>query len=546
MESKQLWRAPGERPRRVLAAGLAALTLAFALHGEAPWAPLAGPSAASAELPGPRGEGASAPAPARAGGEAVAAPAAPLRLDVPVNTVTKDKSWGETLAECLAGWTCFFMSICILWLNEGHAVRMDQLFTFAARRLRAVPASPALAENVRELVFVTGEARTGDTLQLNDWALLEAPQGSAKLRAKVWMYQWVEEEKSEKDKTTYTYKQDWVHHYVDSGKFHLSDGHYNPPPPQPFSSLQLAATSLGDFALSKLMLGRLQKWQPCSVEGKLQDFQQIPSLKSYSLGEVAMHEGKKAVFFGTMGRPQCPGAGDLMVHFEYVPCGPTSVLGVQVACQPPNAGAWTLTPMQFVQRQSYTPSFARAATATTNLGDEKHQTLLGERELDEYVEEAHDPMKHLTRGCKASMEGFPSPAAMAEKFMKAACPDQILGVMEKAATATEILSEERAFEKTLTATVRLFGVLLMWVASEAIFSPLNRSLSWIWIVGSILAVGIHIFTCMCTVTCSCCTVGVAHLAYRPLYALGLLAAGALAAVAMLELGHGQGQAAALG
>ena len=74
------------------------------------------------------------------------------------------------------------LSFALLWVNEAHAARMDQLLTFAKRRLKA-SASPARADNLRELVHAAGVSSTGQTLRLEDWGGLTAPANSAKLRA---------------------------------------------------------------------------------------------------------------------------------------------------------------------------------------------------------------------------------------------------------------------------------------------------------------------------------------------------------------------------
>merc|ERR1711879_709692 len=100
-------------------------------------------------------------------------------------------------------------------------------------------------------------------------------------RATLWMYQWVEKEKRNARDTIYEYKTQWVDHQVSSRSFRYPDGHKNPQAPQPFKSEEHATCSLGDFTMSKRMLGLLQAWRPCDLKGKLKDLLKIPSLSSY-------------------------------------------------------------------------------------------------------------------------------------------------------------------------------------------------------------------------------------------------------------------------
>eukprot|EP00931_Biecheleriopsis_adriatica_P065254 TRINITY_DN39841_c0_g1_i1.p1 TRINITY_DN39841_c0_g1~~TRINITY_DN39841_c0_g1_i1.p1 ORF type:complete len:539 (-),score=95.32 TRINITY_DN39841_c0_g1_i1:65-1681(-) len=500
---------------RIFQVMFAATTMVFVWHGETPWSQESQSELQAQDIvaaSGPRAE-------LRGTGSHHSKP---LALDIPAgeDSHTESKSWTETFAECVAGFLCFWMSVGILWLNEGHAVRMDQLVTLARRRLRASPAAPASDENLRELIFATGISETKDTISLGAWAGLKAPPGSAKLRAKVMMYQWVEKKESKDNETKYTYSKTWVDEQVNSGSFRHSEGHQNPNAPQPFLSLELASTNVGDFTMSKRMLGRLQQWKACDVSGELDAFQSISALSGYQRGSCTTHDDKQAVFFGLQGSggQSAPEVGDLLVFFEYVSCGETTLLGVQIPCQPPNPGPWTLVPLQFTEHHSYMPTLKRASTATTNLGDAKHETLLGESETDEYIEEDLDPLNRLKRGVEHFIDGFPNPFAMAEKFMEAVSPDGLLVVVEEKVSAEEAVSRQIRFEAKLTSVVRLFGFVLMYVSLEAFFSPLKRLFSYLWIVGSILNAGIGLVSCACACSCSCCTIASAYVAYRPLYA----------------------------
>eukprot|EP00444_Apocalathium_aciculiferum_P056886 CAMPEP_0183589370 /NCGR_PEP_ID=MMETSP0371-20130417/162592_1 /TAXON_ID=268820 /ORGANISM="Peridinium aciculiferum, Strain PAER-2" /LENGTH=534 /DNA_ID=CAMNT_0025800687 /DNA_START=8 /DNA_END=1612 /DNA_ORIENTATION=+ len=521
---------------RVFQLCLAAVSLAFVRHGEIPWPQLPDTSASPApQTSYLRSVSDPLSAPQTAPEELAAnLPHSPA---IGGDTHEHSKSWQSTLTELVAGVLLFFMSMGVLWLNEGHAVRMDVLFSLAKRKLKMSAAAPADPENLRELVFVTGTTQTEDSLKLSAWANLQAPSGSAKLRASTQMYLWVEKEESKDNSTTYTYSQQWVDEYQDSNNFTHTMGHENPPAPVPFVALELAATTLGDFTMSQRMMGKLQAWKPCDVKGKLEDFQQISSLSAYQQGEITTFNDKESVFFRASfgGTPVSPSLGDLLTHFEYVPCGPTSVMGVQVEQAENRPTPWSLVPLEYNEHHSYTPMLTRANTGNTNLGDQMHQTLLGEAEKDEYFEDTHSPQERLKRGVAHFLEGFPNPFAMADAFMAAACPDHVLIVAEEKTTPESLMSAARKFERTLTMVMRLFGFMLMYAGIELFFSPLRKLLSYLWIFGTILKFGIDLFACACAVSCSSCTIAGAYAAYRPLYSLLILCVGAALVAGMYKL-----------
>ena len=86
--------------------------------------------------------------------------------------------------DAVAGTICAGIAFSLLWLNEGHAVKIEQLLDLVRRRVREIGTS-ALPENERHLVFLNGDARTTDQLVLPEWGGVSAPANSAKLRAQL-------------------------------------------------------------------------------------------------------------------------------------------------------------------------------------------------------------------------------------------------------------------------------------------------------------------------------------------------------------------------
>jgi len=518
------------------------LSLVFALNGETPWAAFSEASEDAlfaASITG--GEARALRGLERTGTKWSPVPftegSASVHLDsYGGDTTTENKSWYQTLCEMLAGFICFGMSVGILWLNEGHVVRLHQLMGFAKRRVKEVPAKPAAAENDRELVFLKGESETTDSLALQDYCKLSAPANSAKLRAQVSMFQWVEHKKQKDKTTTYEYKREWKEHQVNSTTFRNTAGHENPACPLQFLTMELAATLLGDFALSKRLMGQLQNWKAVNItEEFLMAMQNNNKMTGYSKGGIVQANGSECVRF-PRGHEGCGDEiGDLRICFQYVPCGDLSVLGVQVRHQQEISAPWTFVPLQFVKKSGFAPTLQRANTTTTNLGDSAHQTLLGEAEDDVYEEETRDSMMHVRNGCKAALGHIPHCCVMAEAFMRAAAPDQILLALESKVSVQKAFDVESKFEAKLAMTIRCFGFMLMWASLFAIFAPLRRVFSYLWFLGAVLNAGIYLATLFCACTCSCCTIASAWLAYRPLISMLLVGIPVLGYFAMVRL-----------
>lgn len=366
--------------------------------------------------------------------------------------------------DAMAGTICACIAFSLLWLNEGHAVRIEQLLDLVRRRV--IETGPtAVPGNQRQLVFLQGDATSADQLVLPEWANISAPANSAKLRAQALMYQW----EQEKDDQSVKYKKVWKNHRINSDRFQYS-GHHNPVFPVAPTCMKLAKVAVGDFVLSKKMLGKLQNYQPCEISNAtIQEINANPRMSRYGVGQLQhfspswFQSGKPAVFFpiDPANSLANPGIGDLILIFEYVPCGPVSLLGVQVPFEAVHAGQilvpgirchaagkaaeicevtppprpikvhftepgvgtdtdffdvsdvqctdapdpwevgpnhWTFVPLQFNQSKAERSAWVRADTTTTNIADEMGETLLGANEDDIYIEDDRSISLHLQHG----------------------------------------------------------------------------------------------------------------------------------------------------
>ncbi|CAE7234401.1 Tmem43 [Symbiodinium sp. CCMP2456] len=160
----------------------------------------------------------------------------------------------DPFIDAVAGTICACIAFSLLWLNEGHAVRIEQLLDLVRRRVIEIGPT-AVPGNQRQLVFLHGDATSADQLVLPEWANISAPANSAKLRAQALMYQW---ERHVIDENKTIYKKVWKNHRINSDRFQHS-GHDNPVFPVAPTCMKLAKVAVGDFVLSKKMLLGMQE-----------------------------------------------------------------------------------------------------------------------------------------------------------------------------------------------------------------------------------------------------------------------------------------------
>lgn len=146
-------------------------------------------------------------------------------------TETTTTGYGTRLKNSLggigAGFVMFLGATCLLWWNEGRAVK-------TAKMLDEVQGNYVEMEDIKNvdpdldgcLVHATGEATTTDTVCDDIFGVKDLAIGMTRT---VEYYQWVEKSKSttrdklgggEETVTTYTYERKWVSKPVESDEFH--------------------------------------------------------------------------------------------------------------------------------------------------------------------------------------------------------------------------------------------------------------------------------------------------------------------------------------
>jgi len=188
-------------------------------------------------------------------------------------TEVTHESWfsrlGNAIKGVLLGLVLCVVSFPLLWWNEGRAVRTAKGLKEAGGAVVSVSADKVDPAQDKELVHMTAEATTEETLADPDFKL-SAP--AIKLRRHVDMYQWKENKRTEERKkaggsadkvTTYTYEKTWSDESLDSSRFQEGEKHANPAARR-FSGREETAQEVrfGAFTLSPGLLAQFNQYTP--------------------------------------------------------------------------------------------------------------------------------------------------------------------------------------------------------------------------------------------------------------------------------------------
>ena len=194
-------------------------------------------------------------------------------MSVTVESEVVKQSWiqrlGSSFKGVLTGLVVFVIGFPVLFWNEGRTVRQAKALSEGRGACVEVESNSAVnSANEDKLVHMTGKADTHDML-------VDAQFGvrltGIKLNRKVEMYQWEEESHTttekrgdkEVKKTTYTCKQVWSDHVIDSTQFHDDPAQHANPSAMEFSSekQQAKQVSFGAFQLTEAQINRMGKAQ---------------------------------------------------------------------------------------------------------------------------------------------------------------------------------------------------------------------------------------------------------------------------------------------
>lgn len=246
-------------------------------------------------------------------------------------TETTSQSWisrlGGSIKSVLFGLALLIGSIILLWYNEGRAVRTHKGLQEGGASVVSIESGSVDPGNNGKLIHVTGRVETKDTLKDDQFGV---KVNALKLRRKVEMFQWVEEQQKTRRKkigggeetvTTYNYLKKWNPGLIKSSSFKEPNGHQNPAQ-LPFATYTKPAENinLNKFSLPSGITGQINSFYPQTLENI--DTNQIANA-------TLINDGVKSVVYVGEGTNASPQLGDVRVSFEIVASGDYSIVAKQ-------------------------------------------------------------------------------------------------------------------------------------------------------------------------------------------------------------------------
>nr|XP_046239704.1 transmembrane protein 43 [Scatophagus argus] len=218
---------------------------------------------------------------------------------------------GETAGGTVVGVGLFFLSIYVLFTNEGRALQTASSLDEGLSQVVSLgPFSSLDLQNNNHLVHLSTLLRTSQPLHDPNYGVVVQ---AVKLKREVEMYQWVEyhesndyqEDGETKTETTYTYNTEWKSELINSRNFDKEIGHQNPSA-MAVESVTVVSPEVrvGPFILSKGLVEQINNFQTLS----LRDF------NAFNLDPFLSIDDD--YFYHTQ-YPRRPEVGDVRVRFSF-------------------------------------------------------------------------------------------------------------------------------------------------------------------------------------------------------------------------------------
>ncbi|KAM6927221.1 transmembrane protein 43 [Xenentodon cancila] len=217
----------------------------------------------------------------------------------------------ETTGGTVVGAGLFFLSIYVLFTNEGRAVQTASSLDEGLTQVISLRSSSNLdLQKSNRLVHLSAQLHTLQPLHDPNYRV-EVP--AVKLRREVEMYQWVEYSESKdykengetKTERTYTYNTEWKSELVNSRNFDNEIGHQNPSA-MPVESVTVVAPEVrvGSLILSKGLVEQISNFQTLS-------------LSHFPVNNLDSFLSIRDDYFYHTHYPQKPEVGDVRVRFSF-------------------------------------------------------------------------------------------------------------------------------------------------------------------------------------------------------------------------------------
>lgn len=235
----------------------------------------------------------------------------------------------ETAGGTLVGVGLFFLSIYVLFTNEGRALQTASSLEEGLSQVMSLGSFSSLdLQNDNRLVHLSAVLQTTQPLHDPNYRVVVQ---AVKLKRQVEMYQWVEyhdskdyqEDGQTKTETTYTYNTEWKSELINSRNFDKEIGHQNPSA-MAVESVTVVAPEVrvGPFVLSEGLVEQINNFKTLS----LRDFNAFTLDPFLSIDDD--------YFYHTQ-YPRRPEVGDVRVRFSFAglsgetsPHGPAQTVSI--------------------------------------------------------------------------------------------------------------------------------------------------------------------------------------------------------------------------
>lgn len=440
-------------------------------------------------------------------------------------TEVSSQSWfsriGESIKSVLIGFVFFIAAFPVLWINEGCSFNTQAGLDELGKVVVTVPSDTVNSEFDKKPVHLIAKATTDETLTDEQF---DVSVGAIKLNRRVEMYQWEEEKEEEEVKrtggstetrTTYEYHKVWSEGRNDSSSFKHSQGHENPE--QLVNSHEHVAqkVTFGAFRLSPSLIGDLDNYENYPVAAASEK----PSPEKAN-PPPAEDPGKPSADDSTnpsKDKPDQPSDDK-----------PDTDADDTSSAQPDDAddNADTSARNSLDKMKPYQDGYY--------IGDNPENPQVGDLRITFQV------LKPTVASVIAQQYGDTFEQWNSPKYD---FTEERLMVGEHSSEAMiQTLKSEAAM---FTWIVRFGGFIMMTMGIGLVFRPLVVLADVLPILGDMMQGGIMLFAGIVGAALSLTTIGVAWLAYRPLYGILILvvAVGLVVGLKMLLSGRGSKSAA---
>ena len=232
---------------------------------------------------------------------------------------------GNSIKGVLFGIALIAVSLPVLFINEGRAVKTRKTLEEGAKSLVTVSAERAEPANEGKLAYLNGQAEAEGTLEDDEF---KVSAEALKLRRNVEFYQWVEDKKTETKKklgggeetvTTYDYSKKWSDKAIDSSGFKHPQGHENPAPAVTGKHWAAEPVTVGGFTLSPGLVSQIDNFSGVGGDAETELPETIAGKK--------LHREGGGFYLGE--NPASPQVGDIRVTHEAAMPGEVSVIAAQ-------------------------------------------------------------------------------------------------------------------------------------------------------------------------------------------------------------------------